>query len=97
VAAPQPHRAAFQAVVTGRVQGVGYRYTAVRQARALGITGTVANRADGGVDVRAEGARPDLERFCEWLRHGPPGAHVRDVQVEWTTASGRFDDFEVQF
>jgi acylphosphatase len=97
VAAKQPGHAAFHAVVIGRVQGVGYRYSAVRQARALGVTGAVANRADGNVDVQAEGPMPDLEQFLEWLRRGPPGAHVRDVQLEWVPWSGRFQGFEVEF
>jgi acylphosphatase len=97
VPAKQPGNSAFHAVVSGRVQGIGFRYSAIRQARTLGITGTVANRGDGSVDVQAEGPMPDLERFLEWLRRGPPGAHVRDVQVEWPSWTGRFHGFEVEF
>ena len=87
----------FYAVVTGRVQGVGFRYSAVRQARALGLTGTVSNRYDGSVEVEAEGPLPALERFLEWLNRGPPGAHVRGVDVQWRASTGRFADFDVDF
>ncbi len=91
------HSRAFHAVVRGRVQGVGFRYTAVRQARALGLRGTVANTPEGHVDVMAEGDAEKLAVFLQWLEKGPPGAWVRDVQVEWLPASGRYEDFTVVF
>lgn len=92
-----PGPSAFHATVTGRVQGVGFRYSAVRQARALGITGTVSNRYDGSVEVEAEGPLPALERFIQWLHRGPPGAYVRAVDVQWRSVTGRFPDFDVDF
>ncbi len=95
--AAQPDPAAFHAVVTGRVQGVGFRYSTIRQAQAWGLVGSVSNRYDGSVEVQAEGPRSSLERLVEWLKRGPPGAHVRDVQVEWLPWSGRFQGFEVEF
>jgi acylphosphatase len=96
-AEPAPGLAAFHAVVTGRVQGVGFRYSTIRQARALGLAGTVSNRYDGSVEVDAEGPRPSLDRLLAWLSKGPPGAYVRDVQVDWLGGSGRFRDFDVEF
>lgn len=74
-------------LVRGEVQGVGFRAWTERTARALGLSGWVRNRADGGVDIHAEGepgAEADLEAAC---RHGPPSARVdevlsRDVPVE---------------
>ena len=89
--------AAFCAIVTGRVQGVGFRYSAVRRARELGLFGAVSNRSNGSVEVQAEGRLQDLERLLTWLRRGPPGAHVQDVQVEWLPWTGRYRDFEVEF
>ena len=89
--------AAFRAVVAGRVQGVGFRYSAVRQARTLGIAGSVANRPDGSVEVVAEGDAASLERMLAWLRRGPPGAHVHEVQVDWIPWSGGFRGFDVDF
>jgi acylphosphatase len=93
----RPANAAFHAVVSGHVQGVGFRYSAVRQARALGIAGSVANRPDGSVEVDAEGNAAALERLLAWLRRGPPGAYVREVQVDWLPWGGRFRGFDVEF
>lgn len=71
-------------VVRGRVQGVGYRDWAVAQARRLGLTGWVRNRADGSVEILAGGALPALERFAAACQEGPPLAAVR--VVEWAQA-----------
>jgi acylphosphatase len=83
--------------VIGRVQGVGFRYSAIHEARRLGINGTVANLPDGSVEVVAEGEAEGLARFASWLRRGPPGAHVRDLQIQWIPFTGRYADFEVEF
>ncbi len=88
---------AFHALVSGRVQGVGFRYSAVRQARSLGLQGWVRNDESGGVQVVAEGERDRLETFLSWLRKGPPGAYVRDVQVTWEPPSGSHQGFDVTF
>lgn len=88
---------AFHAVVSGRVQGVGFRYSAIREGRALGIRGTVANRPDGSVEVVAEGDAPRLAALLSWLEKGPPGARVREVQVEWIAPSDAYTDFDVTF
>ena len=92
-----PAMAAFHAVVSGRVQGVGFRYSTIRQARALGLAGSVVNQWDGSVEVNAEGPKPSLEKLLAWLSHGPPGAHVRAVRVEWLPWEGRYRNFEVEF
>ncbi|MGA2976967.1 MAG: acylphosphatase [Spirochaetia bacterium] len=93
----QPEKAGFRAVVIGRVQGVGFRYSAVREARELDVSGTVANLPDGSVAVFAEGDAVKLQRFLAWLRKGPPGAYVRDVQVEWVAFTGAHARFDVEF
>jgi acylphosphatase len=93
VAGPAETRA-FRATVRGRVQGVGFRWTAVREARALGIRGTVKNTAAGDVEVYAEADAPTLEAFVDWLRAGPPGAHVHGVDLDWVAPSGRWESFE---
>ena len=67
-------------LVSGRVQGVGYRWFAREEARALGIRGWVRNMPDGTVEVAAAAADDVLPRFVERLRTGPPGANVAGVR-----------------
>jgi acylphosphatase len=83
-------------MVTGLVQGVGFRYFVRSRAMHLGLDGWVANRADGSVAVVAEGERADLERLAEALSVGPPGASVRDVEVEWSASTGGLQGFAVR-
>jgi acylphosphatase len=88
---------AIQAIIRGRVQGVGFRYSARSQAQRLGITGWVKNRADGAVEVYAEGSREYLDIFEEWLREGPPYAHVTGVEVSRPVPVGSYLRFSVEF
>ena len=83
------------AVVDGVVQGVGFRWATVRQARALGLKGVVRNLADGRVEVVAEGEESRLTRLQAWLAHGPAGAHVRSVDSRLETYRGAYTDFDV--
>jgi len=69
-------------VVSGRVQGVGYRYFVLRQAEALGVSGFARNRADGAVEVVAEGTDTALADFEARLREGPSFAAVESVERE---------------
>ena len=69
--------------VSGRVQGVFYRYTCAREASAEGLRGTVRNLTDGRVEAVFQGPRPAVERLIAWCRQGPPAARVRDVDVSW--------------
>ncbi|HVO38153.1 MAG TPA: acylphosphatase [Spirochaetia bacterium] len=95
--AEPPDRRGFRAVVHGRVQGVGFRYSAVREARSLGLSGTVANRFDGTVEVAAEGDARRLAVFVSWLHKGPPGSRVTSVDVQWLAWTGAYQDFDVDF
>lgn len=67
-------------LVHGRVQGVGFRWNTVRAARELDLVGTVRNRADGSVEVHAEGSADALARLRAWLESGPPAARVESVE-----------------
>lgn len=89
-------RVRLDAAVRGRVQGVGYRWFAFREAAALGLDGWVANQADGSVRLVAEGARGDLERLVERLREGPPAGWVDDIQVRWEPARGERSGFRIE-
>lgn len=80
--------AAYRYVVTGRVQGVGYRYFVLRQAEALGVAGFARNLADGSVEVVAEGGEDALRDFEARLREGPAFAEVADVVREARPARG---------
>jgi acylphosphatase len=80
--------------VTGRVQGVGFRWFVVQEARALALAGYVRNLADGSVEVVADGEAEQLDRLAAALAHGPAGARVanvsrRDVQI--VVEAGRFE------
>jgi acylphosphatase len=70
-------------LVSGRVQGVGFREFTRRTAQRLGVGGWVRNLAGGGVEVVADGDRPVLEALVNAVRGGPPGAFVRDIREEW--------------
>jgi acylphosphatase len=86
----------LDAVIRGRVQGVGFRWFVTREAQHLGLTGWVANEADGSVLVVAEGERADLDRLGEQLSVGPPGARVDDVSLRWAPATGIAGGFTVR-
>ena len=66
--------------VRGRVQGVGYRYFALKRAEELGLQGFVRNLPDGSVEVVAEGGDPELSQFEARLKEGPSFARVEDVE-----------------
>jgi len=74
--------AALRVLVSGRVQGVGFRYSASRHARMLGLTGWVRNLDDGRVELLAEGSEDALERLAEWLRAPNPPARVDNLEME---------------
>jgi acylphosphatase len=71
-----------RAIVTGRVQGVAFRASTVNEARALGLTGWVRNRADGSVELEAQGDEMGVAALLAWCAHGPPAARVTNVAVE---------------
>jgi len=84
-------------LISGRVQGVAYRYFAEKYAKTFGITGWVKNLYDGRVEVLAEGGREDLDLFLARLREGPRLALVEDFDVAWEEFRGEFPDFQITF
>jgi acylphosphatase len=89
-------RTRLDASVRGRVQGVGYRVFALREAGALGLDGFVANEADGSVRVVAEGRRADLEGLVARLEDGPPAGYVDRVVARWEPARGIGRGFRIE-
>ena len=79
-------------IVTGLVQGVGYRYAMVAEARRRGVAGWVRNRRDSSVEAMIAGTAPQLAAMIAWARHGPAGAEVEHVAVELGDA-GPYDEF----
>lgn len=76
-----------KAIIQGRVQGVGYRDWADRQARALGLCGYVRNRRDGSVELVVAGSIENVERMLNLCRQGPRLAEVQDIEIansSWT-------------
>ena len=83
-------------IVSGVVQGVGFRWFVERVAGNLGLVGYVRNLYDGSVEAYAEGAEDILKAFHEELRIGPRAAHVSGIKVDWTEYTGRFKDFRIE-
>ena len=80
---------------TGRVQGVGFRYTAKTVALGFEVTGVVRNLADGRVELVAEGNRDELEAFQLAIRESGLGSFISNEQVTWDDAKGEFRGFEI--
>ena len=85
---------ARRAIVTGRVQGVGYRFFAERAARDLELRGWVRNLPDGSVETVAEGEEEAIARYFDRLRQGPRGARGEGVAEEDLSIRG-FTSFEI--
>ena len=85
-----------RATVSGRVQGVGFRYFVLRRAQSLRLKGWVRNLRSGDVEFVAEGAREDLDKLVKHVREGPPMSWVENVRVQWTEARGSLTDFDVK-
>ncbi|MFF2054070.1 acylphosphatase [Leifsonia sp. NPDC058194] len=84
-----------RAIVTGMVQGVGFRWATREQAQALGVAGWARNRADGSVEVEVEGDADAIDRMLAWLRQGPPGSEVHALDVSDAAPDGD-DGFRIR-
>ena len=87
--------AARRFLVSGRVQGVGFRYFTQEAAMVEGLSGFVRNLPDGRVEIEAEGEAEALERFSRRIARGPSLARVEAVAEEPATPSGRTGSFRV--
>ncbi len=82
-------------IVTGKVQGVGYRAFVQLHAANLGLRGWVRNCPDGTVESEADGEKAVLESFIEQLRQGPLFSRVETIQVDWTEANRQTEGFKI--
>ena len=80
--------------ISGRVQGVGFRYSMAEEAERLGVTGWVRNRRDGTVEAVVDGQAAAVDALLAWARRGPPSARVTDVRMVET--AGSFERFEMR-
>lgn len=86
-------RIARRVTISGRVQGVGFRYALADEARARKLGGWVRNRRDGTVEAMIAGPEAEVEALVAWARRGPPAARVTSVMVE--PAGVDFEEFEI--
>jgi len=82
---------------SGRVQGVGFRYSAREVACGYEVTGFVRNLPDGRVELVAEGNEEEAKGFLEAIQQSQLGNYIRGEDVNWTTATGEFNRFEIRF
>lgn len=87
---------AFEIIIKGRVQGVGYRYFVKTNADMLGIKGWVRNTREGKVEIHAEGDKNAIETLIDYCRQGPARAIVKDIVVNEDRLMN-FDNFEIRF
>lgn len=82
-------------IISGDVQGVGFRAWMRREAQKLNLTGWVKNREDGSVETMAEGSEEKLQKLIELCRQGPEASWVDDVKITWQDFQNEFTSFEI--
>jgi acylphosphatase len=88
---------ARQFLISGFVQGVGYRFFVLRAAARHQVLGTVRNLADGRVEVIAEGERDAMDEFKKDLATGPAMANITDIDETDLPVTDRFRDFQIDY
>jgi acylphosphatase len=83
-------------LISGRVQGVFFRSNTQSKAKELGLKGWVRNLPDGRVEAVFEGEEGKVREMIDWCHKGPSYASVSGVEVEFNTATGEFDRFEIR-
>ena len=86
----------LQVLIDGHVQGVGFRWSAVKWANGLGLKGCVRNLESGTLEVLAEGPEGNLLALLAKVRKGPTGARVTQVRDIWSDPTGEFADFKIE-
>ena len=89
-------KARAHVIISGRVQGVSFRYYTMHEAQARGIVGWVRNLWDGRVEAVFEGERAAVDEMLAWTQHGPATAQVDDVQITPGEPTGEFESFRIR-
>lgn len=82
-------------LISGRVQGVAFRWETLQAAQRCGVDGWVRNLSDGRVEAVLEGPRQQVNDLIDWCRQGPPIARVDSLDIQWEDFSGVFEDFSI--
>ncbi len=90
-------KASVHALISGRVQGVGFRMWTKKTAERYSVSGWVKNKRDGTVEAVFEGDKKRVELILEWCRQGPRFADVKNVDVTWANYTGRFKGFDITY
>ncbi len=83
--------------VSGYVQGIGYRYSAIRCANGLGVTGWVKNLRDGRVELLIEGEESSVRNMVDWCAQGPRGSTITNIETELRPYLNKYLSFDVRF
>ena len=83
-------------ILTGRVQGVAFRYYARNIANRLGVKGWIRNLYNGDVEATIEGERNSVNQMIEWCKKGPSLALVEDIKIIWHSYAGNFSEFHIR-
>lgn len=89
-----PIRAEF--IITGHVQGVGFRYFVYKNALSLGVKGYAKNMYDGSVLTVAEGEKALIEELRQYLKNGPSRSYVDKVNAKYGEYTGKFTEFGIR-
>jgi len=87
----------YEIKISGRVQGVGFRYFVQQKANEMGITGWVRNSVDGSVIIVAQGIEPELKTFIDYLYIGPTRSRVDRITANKIVLPTVFDNFSVKY
>jgi acylphosphatase len=90
-------KVAAKVLISGNVQGVGFRYFTTDLARNYGVNGWVRNLATGDVEVEIEGDKSLVSGFLKELKAGPRYGRIGNFQIEWKPYEGKYDSFQVRF
>jgi acylphosphatase len=93
-----PNKSVVHGIISGKVQGIGYRWFVESTAKTLGINGWVRNLSNGDVEIQAEGEKEALQKFLDSLKTGHSGATVKEIKTNWpNTKQNSLTGFRIRF